>query len=104
MLTKCVEANPNFWIGWVDLGYLHIDLENWQKAADFLDRGVKLAKSNPEVNKKNEALWFDLTNAVRNYILVLKQIQMEKREAKSEAKNEERGAKKKKREATAISS
>jgi glycosyltransferase involved in cell wall biosynthesis len=74
LLSKAVELNPNFWIGLVDLGYLYMEQGAWQHAAEQLDRGVSLAKSNPEVTEDNEVLWADFTNAVKNYIKVLQKI------------------------------
>ncbi|MCG8606989.1 glycosyltransferase [bacterium] len=74
LLSKAVELNPNFWIGLVDLAYLYMDQGEWQQAADHLDRGISLAKNNPEVAEDNEMLWADFTNAVKNYIKVFQKI------------------------------
>ncbi|MFQ5649056.1 MAG: tetratricopeptide repeat protein [bacterium] len=76
-MTKAVASNPNFWIGFVDLGYIHVDLKQWAKAADSFDQAIKLARNNPEVNEKNETFWYDFTNAVRTYARVLKKMREE---------------------------
>ncbi len=77
-LHKAVETNPKFWVGYVDLGYLYADQQEWQKAADSLDRAIELGRKNPEVNDKNQALWFDFTNAVKAYMKVLKALSSER--------------------------
>ena len=85
MFTKAVDSNPKFWIGLVDLGYLHLDMKDWQSAADFLDRAINMAKENPEVNEKNEALWFDFTNAVKHYIGILRKLRNDKTQSVAQA-------------------
>lgn len=85
MFTKAVDINPKFWIGLVDLGYLYLEMKDWQSAADFLDRAISMAKKNPEVNEKNEALWFDFMNAVRHYIGILKKLRIDKTQSVAQA-------------------
>ena len=72
MLSQAIELNQNFWIGYIDLAYLHSDRSDFQKAVHFFDEGIKIAKENPAVNESNEVLWFDFTNGVKKYIQVLK--------------------------------
>jgi glycosyltransferase involved in cell wall biosynthesis len=74
MYSEAVTLNPQFWVCIIDIGYVYMDMQDWPQAAHFLDRGVKLAKTRPDVNKQNQSAWFDLNNAVKNYLLVLKRL------------------------------
>jgi glycosyltransferase involved in cell wall biosynthesis len=74
MFSKALELNPSFWLGYADLGYLYLDLKEWQNAALNLEKAIQLAKANPEVNQKNEELWFDFSNLLKIYAFVLKTI------------------------------
>ncbi|MFQ5705974.1 MAG: glycosyltransferase [bacterium] len=72
MMLKAIESNPNFWIGYADLGYLSMDLSEWQKAAHYLSTAVSIAKKSPHVNRNNRVVWFDFFNLLKNYVAVLK--------------------------------
>ncbi|HEX9653139.1 MAG TPA: glycosyltransferase, partial [bacterium] len=74
MFEKSIEINPKFWIACVDLGYLYGDLKDWQMAERYLGRAIKMAKSNPSVNRSNQTIWFDFVNALKNYVRILKQL------------------------------
>ncbi len=71
MFEQALELHPTFWPGHADLGYLYMDLEDWEQAAQHLDRAIQLAKENPNVTPKNQALWFDFSNLVKLYAVVL---------------------------------
>jgi glycosyltransferase involved in cell wall biosynthesis len=72
MYLKAVEQNKEFWVGYIDLGYLAMDRKDWYEAAQYLDKGIQMARTNPQVNPGQKAAWFDLSNAIKNYVAVLK--------------------------------
>ncbi|MFQ5770579.1 MAG: tetratricopeptide repeat protein [bacterium] len=78
MMKTAVKLNPDFWIGFVDLGYVNLDLHDFRKAAMYLEHAINLAKKNPAVNKNNQLIWFDFMNAVKNYMIIIKKLSKEK--------------------------
>jgi len=74
--SLAIKMNPQFWVGLIDIGYLYMDMQDWQQAAHFLDQGIRIAKKQKHVNKENPAAWFDLSNAVNNYFAVLKKLRL----------------------------
>ncbi len=74
MFRETVKINPNFWIGYADLGYINLELQDYQKAAQHLEQAINLAKNNPAVNENNKMIWLDFMNAVKYYLITLKKL------------------------------
>ncbi|MFQ5636672.1 MAG: glycosyltransferase [bacterium] len=85
MFSKAVDMHPDFWLGYADLGYVFTDLKKWHMASVHLEKAIELAKANPQVNRKNAQLWFDFSNLLKIYALVLKKRLQQRRRKRSSA-------------------
>ncbi len=73
MFRKAVELNPEFWIGFADLGYGAYRQGDLEQAAVLLGRAFSLAKTNNNLSE-NAALWRDFENLSRSYFLILRSL------------------------------
>jgi len=75
MFLKAVELNPQFWIGFADLGYVSAKAGDLPQAAAYLEKAFALAKANPAVREDQPALWVDFQNLCKTYVAILKKLQ-----------------------------
>lgn len=74
LFMQSVTLNPEFWIGFADLGYLAYRSGDLEKAAGFLEKAFSLAKDNPAVNKNHPELWQDFLNLSKSYLFLSKKM------------------------------
>lgn len=72
LFRQAVRLNPNFWIGYADLGYLYMERQEVPAALGSFDRAFRLAKANPAVNPENAGLWKDFQNMCKVYVQLLR--------------------------------
>jgi len=73
MFQESVRLNPDFWIGYADLGYLSHETGNHAQAAVFLNQAFKIAKASKQVHPGNSMLWQDFVNLSKSLMSLLKQ-------------------------------
>jgi len=74
MFQQSVELNPEFWIGFADLGYLSYSQGDILQGAAFLSKAFELAKASKEVHPGNSALWRDFVNLSKSLMAMLKKV------------------------------
>jgi len=83
-LQKAVDGNPEFWIGRIELAYIAVEEKDLLAASEHFHEAIVCGKKNQELIRENKALWFDFTQAIRNYVKTLDKLKRQSGEVSRE--------------------